>query len=79
MRLDENLLSAPQTFKDYISQYKQKKEIFGLKERHDNTNIESPNKNFFTNNLIVDIFVFTTANNIGYSYNNNTIFAVQTQ
>ena len=24
-------------------------------------NIESPNKNFFTNNLIVDIFVFTAA------------------
>ena len=30
-----------------------------MKERHDTTNIESPNKNFFTNYLIVDIFVFT--------------------
>ena len=59
-RFDKTLLSAPQTFKEYISQYKQKKEIFDLKERHD-IDIESPNKNFFTNNLIVDIFVFTVA------------------
>ena len=60
-RFDKTLSSAPQTLKEYISQYKQKKEIFDLKERHDTWNIESPNKNFFTNNLIVDIFVFTTA------------------
>ena len=45
----------------FISQYKQKKEIFYLKEKHDTTTIESPNKNFFTNNLIVDIFVFSAA------------------
>ena len=44
MRFNTYLLSAPQTLKDYISQYKQKKEIFDLKERHDTTNIESPNK-----------------------------------
>ena len=37
--------------------------ILYLKERHDNDDIdiESPNKNFFTNNLIVDIFIFTVA------------------
>ena len=60
-RFDENLSSAPQTLKDYISHCKQKKEIFDLKEGHDTMNIKSPNKNFFTNNLIVDIFVFITA------------------
>ena len=38
-----------------------KKEIFDLKERHDTMNIESPYKNFFTNNLIVDKFIFTVA------------------
>ena len=37
------------------------KEIFDLKKRHDTMDIEPPNKKFFTNNLIVDIFVFTTA------------------
>ena len=61
IRFDKTISSALQTLKEYISQYKQKKEIFDLKERHDTTNIESPNKNFFTNNLIVDIFVFTAA------------------
>ena len=59
-RLDETLSSAPQTLKEYISQYKHKKETSDLKERHD-ANIEFPNKNFFTYNLIVDIFVFTVA------------------
>ena len=34
---------------------------FDLKERHYTMEIEPPNKNFFTNLLIVDIFVFTAA------------------
>ena len=59
-RFYDTLWSAPWTLKKYISQYKQKKEIFDLKERHD-IDIESPNKNFFTNNIIVDIFIFTVA------------------
>ena len=72
-RFDETLSSAHQTLKEYISQYKQKKEIFDLKERHDTTN------NFFTNNLIVDIYCIYSSNNFDYSYNNNSIFVVQTQ
>ena len=47
-------------FKDYIAQYKHGEEIFDLKERHniDELDLETPYKNFFTNNFIVDIFVF---------------------
>ena len=62
-RFDKTLLSAPLTLKEYISQYKQKKEIFYLKQKHDidDVDIEFPNKNFFTNNFIIDIFVFTVA------------------
>ena len=60
-RFDDTLLSAPLTLKEYISHYKQKKVIFDLKERHDiyEIDIDSPNKNFFTNNFIIDIFIFT--------------------
>ena len=47
-RFDKTLSSAPQTLKEYISQYKLKKEIFDLKERCD-IDIEYPHKNFFTN------------------------------
>ena len=63
MRFDDTLSSAPQTLKEYISQYKQKKEISDLKERHDidDIDIESPNKNFFSNNLKIDIFIFRVA------------------
>ena len=57
-RFDDSLSSDPQTLKEYILQYKPKKEIFDLKEIHDITNIESSNKNSFTNNLTVDIIVF---------------------
>ena len=71
-RFDNNLSSASQTLKEYNSQYKQKKEIFDSKEMHD-IDIESPNKNFFTSNLILDILVFTVGYNFGYSYTDNIL------
>ena len=48
-KFDESLLSAPLTLKEYIAQYKQDKEIFDLKERHDIEKLEKKfaNKNFF--------------------------------
>ena len=53
----------PQTIREYISQYKHQKEIFDLKERHDinELDLETPNKNFFTYNFIVDVLVFIIA------------------
>ena len=49
--------------KDYIAQYKHEKEIFDLKERHDIDKLDSETsyKSFFTNNFIIDIFVFIIA------------------
>ena len=60
---DDTLLSAPLTLKEYIDQYKHDSEIFDLKERHDIDELdqEFANKNFFTNNFIIDIFVFMIA------------------
>ena len=57
---NNTLLSAPLTLKEYINQYKHDSEIFDLKGRHDidELDIEFANKNFFTNNFIIDIFVF---------------------
>ena len=62
-RFDDSLSNAPQTLKDYIAQYIHEKEIFDLKERHDidELDLETPYKNFFTNNFIVDIFLFIIA------------------
>ena len=61
--LDDTLLSMPLTLKEYINQCKHDSEIFDLKERHDidELDIKYVNKNFFTNNFIVDIFVFVIA------------------
>ena len=58
-----SLLFTPQTLKDYIAQYKHDKEIFDLKERHDidELELETSYKNFFTNNFIVDVFIFIIA------------------
>ena len=62
-KFDDSLLTTPQTLKGYIAQYKHEKEIFDLKERHviDELDLETSNKNFFTNNIMVDIFVFIIA------------------
>ena len=60
---DDILLSAPLTLKGYITQYKHVKENFDLKERHDIDELETEfvSKNFFTNNFIIDVFVFAIA------------------
>ena len=59
---EKSLLSAPLTLKEYIAQYKQNKEIFDLKERHDIDKLEKEfaNKNFF-NSQLVKIFKFVVA------------------
>ena len=60
---DDMSMSATLTLKEYIAQYKHDKEIFDLKERHDINELETvfARKNFFTNNFIIDIFVFVIA------------------
>ena len=39
-KLDDSLLTTPPTLKEHIAQYKHKKEIFDLKERHDIDNLD---------------------------------------
>ena len=60
---DDTFLSAPLTLKEYINKYRHDSEICDLKERHniDELEIKFANKNFITNNFIVDIFVFVIA------------------
>ena len=59
-KFDSDLLPAPRNLKDFIHQYKHKKEIFELHERHDTTGLTT-NKNFFSNKYIADVFLFMTA------------------
>ena len=63
-KFDESLLTAPQTLKNYIAKYKQEKEIFNLKERHDIDELE-----IFCYRYIC----IHNSNNIGYNNNNNNI------
>ena len=60
---DDSLFTAPHTLKEHISYYKYQKEIIDLKERHDinELDLETPNKNFFTNDFIMDVFMFIIA------------------
>ena len=55
-KFDTSLLTALKTLKDFIYQYESKKEIFDLKERNDNMDKNLPNKNFFSDNFIIDVF-----------------------
>ena len=56
-KFDTTLLNAPTNLKDFINSYTKQKEIFDLQERH-KTTILNTNKNFFSDNYILDIFVF---------------------
>ena len=48
---------ASSDLKEFINSYTNHKEIFDLQERHDNIELNT-NKNFFSDNYIVDIFMF---------------------
>ena len=53
------LLTASSNLKDFIYCYTSDKEIFYLQERHHSLEL-IPNKNFFSKNYIIDIFLFIT-------------------
>ena len=57
------LQNAPTNLKSFIHDYAKNKEIFDLKQRHVSTieSLNNSNKNFFSNNNIVDIFMFTSS------------------
>ena len=55
-QFDKSSLHASTDLKDFVNQYPKGKEIFDLQERHDST--FNTYKNFFSNNHILDIFIF---------------------
>ena len=59
-KFDPNLLTASSDLKEFINSYTNHKDIFYLQERHDNTELNT-NKNFFSENYIMDIFMFISA------------------
>ena len=63
---DNSLQHAPTNLKNIMHDYANNKEIFDLKERHASTVelLNNPNKNFISNNYIVDIFMFTSSINL---------------
>ena len=57
--LDITLLHAPTYLKDFIHTYVKQKEILICKKRHVSTILNNTNKNFFSDNYIMVIFVLT--------------------
>ena len=57
---DNSLLYVSTNLKDFIKGYAKDKEFFDLKERHVSA-ILNIGKNFFSNNYIMDIFVFASS------------------
>ena len=61
-KFDPTLHTAPSDLKECIYRYTNNKEIFDLQERYDSTELElNTNKNFFSDNYIIDVFLFITA------------------
>ena len=58
-----SLLHVHTNLKSFVQDYTKNKEIFDLEERHVSTIklLNHSNKNFFSNNYIVEIFVFTSS------------------
>ena len=56
---DGSLLHSSTNMKDFMNEYTKRKEIFDLQERHESTS--NTNKNFFSNNHILDIFIFVSS------------------
>ena len=54
---DRTLLNAPTNLKDFLDSYAKQNENFDFQERHETT-ILNTDKNFFSDNYILDIFVF---------------------
>ena len=57
---DKTPLHAYTNLKDFINSYTMKKEIFDLQERQEST-ILNTSKHFFSNNHVMDIFVFVSS------------------
>ena len=58
---DPELLTAPRNLNDFLHQYNSRKETFEMNERHDTTIELTTKQNFFSNNYIVDVFLFITS------------------
>ena len=60
---DSSLQGAPTNLKSFMHNYAKHKEIFDFKQRHVSTveSLNNSNKNFFSNNYIVNIFVITSS------------------
>ena len=58
---DRSLLHVPTNLKNFVQVYTINKEIFDLEERHVSRTLNDSSKNFFSNNYIMDIFVFASS------------------
>ena len=59
-KFDPTLLTASNNLKEFTNRYTNHKEIFDLQERYDNMELNA-NQNFFSENYIMEIFMFITA------------------
>ena len=60
---DSSLKDAPTNLKSFMCNYAKHKEIFDFEQRHVSTveSLNNSNQNFFSNNYIVDIFMFNSS------------------
>ena len=77
-KFDPTLLTALSHLKEFIHWYTNVKEIFDLQERHDSMELNN-NKNFFSDNYIIDVFSVHYCDNFPTGYNFDSIFIMQTQ
>ena len=77
-KFDSTLLTASSDLKELTLRYTNDRVTFDFQERHDSTELNT-NKNFFSDNYIVDVFLFITVIISFPGYNVDSIFIMQTQ
>ena len=74
-KFNPTLLTVSNDLKEFINSYTNHKEIFDVQERHNMEIKLNTIKNFFSENYIMDIFLFITyCNNFPPGYNFDCIF-----
>ena len=58
---DKSLPHVPTNLNNFVQDCAKNKEIFDLEERHASRILNYSSKNFFSNNYIVDIFMFASS------------------
>ena len=73
--INSNLLNVRKTLKDFVHQFKHRKQILNIEEQHIDEERDKLNTKIssFLNSFMVDVFLFVTCINYNYCHNGSNL------